>query len=209
MAQFEIEFDRRPEFASLSEASVRRAAARALNRVARDARAEVAKRVREQLNLPGSYVSPSNGRLVTMAPATPSFLSTGISAQRRQTSLARFVTAKRKLGRAGVAVSIKPGSSDFLERAFLLPLRRGFGSDTDGPPNMALAIRLRKGETLSKTIAAKRIGNRGLYVLYGPAVAQAFENNAGSGIKRDIRPEVEADLVREFVRLLNLEKRSA
>lgn len=209
MAQFEITFDGRADIGTLDATAVRRAASRALNRVARDTRSEVAKRVREEINLPASYVSPSSGRLSTLPPATPDFLQTGVEAARRNTSLARFVSAKRRLGRSGVAVNVKPGQSAFLERAFLLPLPQGFGPTTDGPKNLGLAIRLRKGETLSSTFAAKRIGNRGLYLLYGPAVAQAFENNAGSGIKRDIEPEVEEQLEREFLRLLDLERRNA
>ncbi len=203
-AEFAIFFDGDPEFEGLSVPQVRAAASRALNKIARDTRVEMARMIRAEINVPASYVSPSSGRLSVTEKAYPAHLRTVITAQSRNTSLARYVTARPRLGRAGVAVGVKPGTSKTLDRAFMLPLPRGFGSNTDGPKNLGLAIRMRKGESLSKSIAAKHMG-RGLYLLYGPAVAQVFENNAGSGVSRDITPEVQDKLQREFLRLLKLE----
>lgn len=176
----------------------RRAAAMAINTVARDARAEIAKRIRAEINLPASYVSPSKERLSVVGRADRGNLETEIRARTRPTSLARFVTRGR-IGKAGVGLRIKKaGGITEFDRAFLLPLPAG-RSDTQR--NMGLAIRLRRGERLRGSISSKRIGNN-LYLLYGPSVAQVFEANSGKGVKSDIIPEIEQQLEREFLRLI-------
>lgn len=183
----------------LDDATRRRKAAMAINRVARDARVEIARRIRAEVNLPASYVSPSSDRLSVTGTATANQLETRITARGRPTSLARFVTRGR-VGRAGVGLQVEPGRTTKMNRAFLLPLPAGSGM-VDTARNMGLAIRLRRGERLKNKYSAKQVSGN-LYLLYGPSVSQVFEANSGKGVKRDIIPELEDDLRREFLRLL-------
>ena len=69
----------------------RLAAVRALNRVARDARAEAARKIRDQVNLPARYVAPSQQRLYVSKKAQGSSLEARITARGRATSLAQFL----------------------------------------------------------------------------------------------------------------------
>lgn len=199
-ASFNVLIDRALDL-GLDPKDVRVAASRTINRVTRETRTNIARAITAELNVPASYVSPSNERLSITQFSQPNELESMITAKGRATSLARFVSGSKKVGRPGVAVNVKPSSSSMLERAFLIPLRRGLSDVTDGPSNLGLAIRLRKGESLSKTTAAKRIG-RNLYLLYGPSVAQVFENNAGTGEVKDQTPDIEARLAQEFFRLI-------
>jgi hypothetical protein len=188
----------------LDKDEFRRNVSRALNRVAASTRTAIADRVRAELNFPASFVAPSKGRLYQSGFSSPSKLEAEITATGRATSLARFVSGSTRLGQAGVSVQVKTGSSSTLARAFLMPLNKGLGPQTDGPKNRGLAIRLRKGESLSKTTAAKPLG-KNLFLLYGPSVAQVFENNAGSGEKMDMTPEVIRRLQAEIDRLVKVE----
>lgn len=185
----------------LSAPALARKAAMAINKTARDARAEFARRITAQVNLPASYVSPNKDRLYVDGLASPAHLETSIVARGRATSLARYVTANRGVNRPGVSVSVRRGRTNFLERAFLIRLRQGNSAVTDTQFNLGLAVRLRRGERLRNKFSARRVAS-GLYVLYGPSVAQVFENNAGSGTKKDYSEEIGRDLEREFLRLL-------
>lgn len=185
----------------LDNESRRRAASRAINKIAKQARAEFARRIIAQVNLPSSYVSPSSERLYVSGFASPSNLEAEITARGRATSLARFVTSSAGVGRKGVRVSVARGRTQELPGAFLMKLRSG--KDTDSRFNMGLAVRLRPGQRLRNTLAAKRIAQN-LYLLYGPSVAQVFENNAGTGEKHDYSPEIAQKLHDEFVRLLGV-----
>lgn len=186
----------------LDDATRRRKAAMAINRIARDARAEIARRITAEVNLPASYVSPSKDRLFVGARADAGSLETKITARGRPTSLARFVTSGR-VGRAGVGLQVQKGKTTRMNRAFLLPLPAGSGA-VDTARNMGLAIRLRRGERITGKYSAKQVAGN-LYLLYGPSVSQVFEANSGKGVKRDIIPELEDDLRREFLRLLKVD----
>lgn len=195
-----VEGDALSLISGLDNLSRARAASQAINGVTRSTRAELARRVRREVNLPASYVSPSKGRLSVSGFATPGQLEASITARGRATSLARFVTSRSPINKPGVSVAVTPGSPRFLERAFLIRLP-GIGGATDpGLGNLALAVRLPRGARMRNKNSSP-VSN-GLYVLYGPSVAQVLENNAGSGLKQDILPEVAEDLSREFLRLI-------
>ena len=187
----------------VGDAARKRAASQALNKVARDARAQAAKAIREQVNLPASYVAPAQRRLWVSKNATPGNLESKVSAQGRATSLARFVTGPARPGKAGVYVEVKPGAARFMKRAFLIRLPSGTSPVTDTQFNLGLAIRLRPGETLQNKMAARRVEN-GLYVLFGPSVSQVFRDNSGDGVANQIAPKAARDLESEFLRLLGL-----
>ncbi|MGI9502803.1 MAG: phage tail protein [Geminicoccaceae bacterium] len=180
---------------------VRRASVQAINKVARDARAEAAREITKQLNLPKSFVSPSQGRLAVRQKANRSNPEAIITAKNRPTSLARFVVGKPRAG-AGVTVSVKPGQSSFLRRAFLIKLRSG-SSQTDTRFNQGLAVRLGPGERLRNKLKQIKIA-KGLYLLFGPSVQQAFLDNQGDGVANDLAGPTAKKLEAEFLRLLAL-----
>lgn len=173
------------------------AAVRSINKIARDGRVAISREIRRQVNLPASYLSPSGGRLAVSRQATRGNLEAAISARGRATSLARF-SAGGKVGKEGVTVSVSPGRSVTLKRAFLLRLRAGRAS-LDTQSNLGLAVRLRPGESLRGKYAARRMAS-GLYLLYGPSVAQVFLDNSGKGVATDFEPEILANLEIEFGR---------
>ncbi len=179
----------------------RKLASMAVNKIALQARAEMARRALQDINLPAQYVQPGSKRLYISQKASAASLAAIITAKRRPMSLARFVVGPSSTGK-GLRVMVKQGSPQDLERAFLIRLRSGRAL-TDTQYNMGLAIRLPKGQTPSATSAAKEIAP-GLYLLYGPSLAQLLENRAGTGIGADLAPDLEADLMREFSRLLEL-----
>lgn len=186
----------------IDEKSRRSAAVRALNKIARDARAEAARKIRDQVNLPARYVSPSQKRFYVSKPATPGSLETRITAQGRATSLAQFISGGARRGQRGVYVEVAPGKARLMKKAFVIPLKRG-NAFTDTKYNLGLAIRLKPGERLQNKTFAKRVES-GLYLLYGPSVAQIFRANSGEGVANDMAPGVANDLSAEFLRLLDI-----
>lgn len=187
----------------IDTAARRRAAVQAINKVARDARAQAARLIREQVNLPARYVSPAQKRLYVSKQAQGSSLEARITAQGRASSLAQFVTGPARPGKAGVYVEVQPGKARFMRRAFLIRLPQGTSPVTDTKFNLGLAIRLRPGERLENKVSARRV-EKGLYVLYGPSVNQVFRANDNSGVANDIAPDTAARLEAEFLRLLGV-----
>lgn len=180
--------------------SVRLAAVRAINKITRDGRVELARLILREVNFPASYVSPSGKRLYVSKQATRNDLEGRITARSRATSLARFVTGTPS--GQGVRVQVSPGKSRYMKRAFLIKLPAGTAS-VDTKYNMGLAIRLRPGEQLKNKRTARRMAN-GLYLLYGPSVDQVFRAEDGDGVANDAAPDLAAKLEREFLRLLEI-----
>lgn len=178
-------------------------AVQALNKVARDARADIAKRILRQVALPSSYVQPGNHRLYVSKQAQKNSLEARITARGRATSLARFAVGPQKVNAEGVTVKVHPGQAQVLKRAFMIRLPGRGGSTDLGAANLGLAVRLRPGETLRNKNFARRVAS-GLYVLYGPSVAQVFRDNQDEGVATDAAPGVANDLLREFLRLMDL-----
>jgi hypothetical protein len=189
------------DFANLKK-DIRHAATRAINKIARDKRSRAARLIRDQVNLPASYVAPGQKRLHVSKKAQRGDLEARITARGRATSLARFVQNPSKVGKPGVYVQVAPGKSRYMKRAFLIRLPQG-NQLTDTVYNLGLAIRLRPGEQLQNKVSARRISS-GLYLLYGPSVDQVFRSNSGSGVANDMVPEIERDLSAEFLRLLDI-----
>lgn len=181
--------------------SVRLAAVRAINKITRDGRVELARMILKEVNFPASYVGPQNKRLYVSKQATRNELEGRITARSRATSLARFVTGQPGKGQ-GVRVQVTPGKSRFMKKAFLIKLPAG-SAGVDTKYNMGLAIRLRPGEALKNKRTARRMAN-GLYLLYGPSVDQVFRAEDGDGVANDIAPDLAAKLEREFLRLLEI-----
>ena len=187
----------------LDNESRRKATVMAINKIARDARAQAAKMIRQEVNFPAKYVSPAQKRLYVSKQATGGNLEARITAQGRATSLAQFVKGAPRPGKPGVYVEVAPGKARMMKRAFLIRLPQGSSPVTDTKFNLGLAIRLRPGESLANKVSARRV-EKGLYVLYGPSVNQVFRANDGDGIANEMVPDVAAKLEAEFRRLLGV-----
>lgn len=186
--------------------AIAEAASRAINTTARKSRTKIAKEVRDQVNLPARYVSPSGKGLYISEKARPGKLEGRITARGRATSLARFVQGNPRVGKAGVHLEVAPGRSRFMRRAFIMRLPGTGGSTDPDLANKGLAIRLRKGEKLRNKVDALPFSgkDRQLYLLYGPSVDQVFRSRDGTGVANDMVPQIEEDLTNEFLRLLDL-----
>jgi hypothetical protein len=186
--------------------AITQAAFRAINKTTERGYAEIGRRIRREVRFPANYLTGTDGRMRISKRASANSLEAAISARRRPTSLARFVTSSLHVGggkRAeGVRVEVKPGSAIRLQRAFLVKLRAGASTDTQS--NLGVAVRLKPGAALRKSSAAKRLSNN-LYLLYGPSVQQAFLANSGKGSASDAAPEMAVFLEQEFLRLKALD----
>lgn len=176
-------------------------AAQAINKTAERGRTKAAREIRDQINLPASYVSPANKRLYVSKKAQRGDLEARIAARTRATSLARFVQGQAQLNKQGVRVEIQPGKARFMKRAFLVRLRAG-GANLDTKNNLGLAVRLRPGEVLRNKSDVRRL-DRGLYLLYGPSVSQVFMARDGSGVAEEISPELADWMESEFMRIID------
>lgn len=179
-----------------AKGKITQAAQRAINRTAESARADSSRRIRQQVNFPAQYLSPSAGRLAVSKRASNTDLEAVIRARHRATSLARFSSGGGRRG-SGVSLQVKPGVSKRIKRAFLIKLRQGKGS-VDTKFNLGLAIRLKPGETIQNKRQMVRMG-KGLYLLYGPSVDQVFQT-----VAEDVAPDAADKLEAEFLRLLEL-----
>jgi hypothetical protein len=174
-------------------------AARAVNKTAERYRKAAAEEIRRQINLPESYVSPNAGRLSIVQTASRAEPEAIIRARGRRTSLAQFVTSAPAKRGLSVHLSVVPGRSIELKKAFLIRLRSGT-ADLDTRSNTGLAVRLGPNDTLRNKKQAIRMKN-GLYLLYGPSVAQVLVNNEGGGVAADLSEGISAFLKDEFERL--------
>lgn len=164
----------------------------------------------EQVAFPPNYLSGTDGtgqkRFRLKYRATDSQLEAGIVGQFTPTPLARFSPARakfvRRAGRhsrragGGIPVTIQPGRTVTLKRAFLLNLRSG---------NVGLGIRLRPGEHLEKTIGAKLITSgplAGVALLYGPSVDQVFRTVAVD-ISEPLLNYLQSEFLRQILRMTN------
>lgn len=202
MAQFAVAVEGIETFKDVQElgAKTKFAAVQALNKVARDTRAEAARRIGEQINFPKRLLGPAAGNLTVSKKAQRASLEARITARGRPTSLARF--SKGSPGKAGVQVEVKPGQSRFLRRAFLIRLPQGTQL-TETRFNLGLAIRLRPGERLDNKTQQVQL-SKGLYLLYGPSIQQIFLDNQGKGVADDLAEPTADALETEIIRLLGL-----
>lgn len=167
-------------------ADILRNARNAINKTADRARTSSDKAIREELNFPARYLSQ---RLTVTERAQGTSLQAKISGRDRPTSLARFANNRSQTpGKAGVRVRVGQATK-MMGRAFLMKLKNG---------NLGLAMRLKEGERLSNKKQLVKVG-KGLYLLYGPSVDQAF-----STVMPDQEDKSAEFLEREFLRLMEL-----
>lgn len=180
------------------------AASRALNATLKRTRADASKRIRQQVNFSASYLN-QNDRLAVTQNSRPDNLEGIIAARTRPTSLARFATGNTP-NKMGVTVQVKPGSARYMRRAFLIKLNRG-STQTETQFNLGLAMRLKPGEDVRNKKDMIKIAS-GLYLFYGPSVAQAFGTNddGRASVRKDVQPAALDFFEDEFLRLLDLGK---
>lgn len=172
--------------------SIRKNLVRAVNKTIAWSRTQASRGLREQVNLPASYLSDKNGRLSITKRATGQDISAIVTGRHRPTSLARFATNAKQGGRRGARITVQPGLSRFLPRAFYVPLRSG-NSDTKN--NVGLAIRLPAGKTPSSAFKPTKL-SRNTWLLYGPSIDQVFDD-----VAEEISPATADYLENEFFRL--------
>lgn len=184
-----IDFDNAP-------AKIRRYASMAVNRALRRARADAKKQMLAEVNFGARYLgNVSDGALRIAAFSTPATMEGRVRGRDRPTSLARFTRqqplargARRR--RTGVTVSVKPGSSNTLERAFLVRLNQG--------RSIGLAVRTQGGPPAA-AYKPSRLAN-GVWLLYGPSVDQVFR-----GVAQDVEPDAIKVFRDEFLRLVQVD----
>lgn len=170
------------------------AAQLAINDAARFAIRRGSKQMREEINFPARYLVGADGRLKIVKHATHTTHEAVVRGRDRATSLARFAKTPVRFGRQkGITVKVDAKGSTRLRRGFYMKLRRGRTFE-GGNHNVGLAVRLKPGESLSKSQRALELGG-GVWLLYGPSVDQVFK-----GVAVDILDEVSEKLNSEFQR---------
>ena len=162
------------------------------------ARTEGARIMMTEVSFPEDYLAPAGGRFSVTRRASAGDLSGMIVARQRPTSLARFSAS----GNAGdhPMVGVRRGKGLVVQkRAFLIKLRSG---NTYTRNNLGLAIRMKKGETLTKSRQGAVELEKGLYLLYGPSVDQVFRTLISG--ETDYIRRVGDRLESEFNRLLGV-----
>ena len=193
-----IEFDQFDFVPEMSK-DVELALVRALNKTADRGRTRAARAVRDQVNFPASYVSPSAKRLWVSQKAKKGGFEAIISGRSTATSLARFSKQSALSGgqrhKGGtINVMVKPGRKKSIKRAFIIRLNND---------NLGLAVRT-NGEKPRGAYKPKPLG-KNLWLLYGPSVAQALiAASDGDGIYEDMSPETLEFLEKEFNRQMDL-----
>lgn len=175
----------------------RQAASLAINQVAqRNGVQAAAAAMQAQVAFPRGYLTTD--RFGLTGRATPGNLVATIQGRFTPTSLARFAPAGTRVGLrggTGIRVTVNPGHSVTMPRAFLLNLRSG---------NVGLAIRLKPGEEIrNRHFAVRKITSgplKGVALLYGPSVDQVFRSVAAE-ITPDLLDALKTEFLRQFVRL--------
>jgi hypothetical protein len=176
-------------------------AVQTVNKTADRTRTFSARKIREQVSFPASYLNPSAKKLYVAKKATKTNISATIKASGRPTSLARFTTGGR-FNKRGITVQVSPGRTKQMGNAFLMRLKSGSAS-IDTRSNLGVAIRLRNGEVLRNKKSFRRI-NKNLYLLYGPSVDQVFMGKDRTGVILDAEPFALDYAEKEFLRLLKV-----
>lgn len=193
MAEFSVTIQGIKTLADLADLpkANQRLAQLAINKIARDARSQSGKLLRQQLNFPARYLSGKDGK-ITLKPASTGNLQATLSASSDPRSLARFQVGTAR-GRGKIKVEVQPGGVRSLPGAFLLNIGE----------NSLLAVR---SPTKPKGAFKPRRLGKSLWLLYGPSVSQALLHDQGQeGIWVDMEDDLAGKLEVEYLRLLKLE----
>lgn len=186
-------FERMPDVANT-------AARIAINDTVALAKREGSKLIPKEISFKAGYLQDN---LNITRKASDRRLEAELTGRDRATSLARFIKGNPTVGRrtkgASIKVNVSPeGGTRNIVDAFLIRLRAGKQAVSDAF-NIGLAIRLKPGERVrnKREMVAH---SKGLYLLYGPSVAQVFDD-----VAEDMEPMLsdhcEEEFVRQFERL--------
>lgn len=167
------------------------------------ARAKTSDQIRREVRFTSDYLTGANGKLRLTLPKDK--LEAKITANPRQSSLAKFMVGQRKTGRnRGVTVEIAPGKRINMPRAFTMQLKQGNGVMVDtGAHNLGLMMRVSDSEKpkFKKHTWHNDLKKNSLRAYYGPSVGQTFMNVAEQN-----EVYLAKYLEREFIRLMKLEQ---
>jgi hypothetical protein len=145
------------------------------------------------INLPASYI---RDRFNAGELAKPDDLTVVLRAERRPTSLARFIVggAAPAGKEGGIRVRVNTGgSTKRFRRAFTV----GLNND-----NMGLAVRLEPGQVLNKRDTSNMIHlEANVVLLYGPGVDQVLETHVADEETPGVLDDVTTEFYRQFARL--------
>jgi hypothetical protein len=144
------------------------AASMALNETAQYARRITSAEIRKEIALRQGSIS---ARIRVRRTASPNDLEAIVSAEDRATSLANYSNSPRQFGRQKRSPRVKvlsSGANQPMRGAFWIRLRGN---------NVGIAVRLKAGERVRNKNKMSSVG-RGVYLLYGPSIGQAFGSQA-------------------------------
>lgn len=153
--------------------------------------------IQRQVNFPLGYLD--DDRLGVSKRATGASLEAIVRGRNRPTSLARFAPGASLGSTSVISLTVKPGKTTTMRRAFLVKLPQGTAS-TEDKFNIGLAVRLKAGETLRNKNQAGAMLAPNVYLLYGPSVGQVFRDVADK-ITPEILDDLEEEFLRQFVRV--------
>lgn len=155
----------------------------------------IRREMRSEIDFGASYLT--GDRIGPSKLASNTNLEATITARRRPTSLARFVSGPKRMGaKGGVRLRVKKGKTSYFKNAWLVRLKKG-ASLSDDNYNVGLAIRLGPGETLSnkRTLHQSWLVRGKVALLYGPSVNQVF-----SSVSEKVQDRISDMIVTEYLR---------
>lgn len=167
------------------------AASMGLNDTAEYARRLTSAQIRKEINLRAGNV---NARVRVRRTASPNDLEAIVSAEDRATSLANYSNSPRRFGRQRLPPRVK-----VLSSSSNAPMRGAFWIRLRGN-NEGIAVRLKAGERVRNKRKMSSIG-KGVYLLYGPSVGQAFHSQAQKALPQ-ISDYAEARVAHHLARLI-------
>jgi hypothetical protein len=181
-------------YLDVAPANTRRAVALAMNdKIAGTGLTKYRSAIGASVNLPKSYI---RDRFNVGEQATEGHLVVVLRAERRPTSLARFIVGGGAPGRreGGIRVQVNTGgATKRFRRAFTV----GLNND-----NMGLAVRLEPGQKLNKRDTSGMVHlEANVVLLYGPGVDQVLDQHVAEEETPGVLDDFTTEFYRQFARL--------
>lgn len=192
-------------FVSKASPEFRKALPLAINDTLRYAGRTGSSDIRDQINVGRNYIGDArskDAKLRITRYASANNPEGVLAARDNAVSLARFAVGKPTFGRTkrGPKVRVKTGSGgETIRRGFFVKLPAN-SSAIEAGFNLGLAVRLKPGEKIdNKRVNAKPLAN-GVFLLYGPSVAQVFQS-VGDDIQDPVASYLVSQVLRQVERL--------
>jgi hypothetical protein len=182
------------DYLDVAPANTRKAIAMAMNdKIAGTGLTKYRAAIGAEINLPASYI---RDRFTAGEQAKPDSLTVTLRAERRPTSLARFIVGGAAPGgkEGGIRVRVNTGgATKRFRRAFTV----GLNND-----NMGLAVRLEPGQVLNKRDTSNMVHlEANVVLLYGPGVDQVLETHVADEETPEVLDDFTTEFYRQFARL--------